>query len=200
MGAMEVLLEVPMSCEDKDVELVRRVASGDEDALRALWATYGQRLYAYALHLTGDSAAAEEVVQDSLVAAWQGARRFRGESRAIAWLLGIVHHKALNALRSLTQQRPFSDESTAEIPSSEPSPDEQAVRSEQSLLLKSGLDRLSLEHRTVLELVFYQGLSLSETAEVCGCPMGTVKSRLSHAKSSLRGALYREGLSAEDLE
>jgi RNA polymerase sigma-70 factor (ECF subfamily) len=70
---------------------------------------------------------------------------------------------------------------------------------EQSRLLRDGLQRLSLEHRTVLELVFYQGLSLDETARVCGCPVGTVKSRLSYAKNSLRGELSRAGLAAEDI-
>jgi RNA polymerase sigma-70 factor (ECF subfamily) len=55
------------------------------------------------------------------------------------------------------------------------------------------------DHRAVLELVFYQGLSLQETAEVCGVPLGTVKSRLNYAKASLRGVLNRAGLSSEDV-
>ncbi|TLN16772.1 sigma-70 family RNA polymerase sigma factor, partial [bacterium] len=68
---------------------------------------------------------------------------------------------------------------------------EQAQRSQQSAWLRRGLQQLSPEHRAVLELVFYQGLSLQETAEVCGCPLGTVKSRLSHARRQLRGLLSR---------
>ena len=66
-------------------------------------------------------------------------------------------------------------------------------------MLRRGLGELSVEHRSVLELVFYQGLSLQETADVCGCPVGTVKSRLSYAKQALRGELARQGLSAEEI-
>ena len=66
--------------------------------------------------------------------------------------------------------------------------------------MRAGLDGLSLEHRLALELVFYQGLSLNEVAEGCGCPVGTVKSRLNYAKASLRGVLSRAGRNAEDGE
>jgi len=65
---------------------------------------------------------------------------------------------------------------------------------------QEGLSMGELEHRLALELIFYQGLSLQEAAEVCGCPVGTVKSRLNYAKASLRGALSRAGLMAEDVE
>ena len=92
-----------MPAVDSDRDLIRQVAAGDENALRKLYDAYGQRLYAYALRITGDPAAAEEAVQESLVAVWQGASRFRGEGagggRVIAYLLGIVHHKALNQVR-----------------------------------------------------------------------------------------------------
>ena len=78
--------------------------------------------------------------------------------------------------------------------------EEQTALSEQRELLRAGLRGLSPEHRAVLELVFYQGLSLQEAAEVCGVPLGTVKSRLNYAKASLRGILKRAGFSAEDFE
>ena len=60
------------------------------------------------------------------------------------------------------------------------------------------MQQLSLEHRTVLELVFYQGLSLKEVVQVCDCPIGTVKSRLNYAKERLRGVLQRQGFEAEE--
>lgn len=192
---MQICLERPMLLTDPQPDLVQRLAAGDENALRELYATYGQRMYAYALRLTSDPACADDVVQDSLVAAWQGAGRFRGESRPIAWLLGIVHHKALNAVRG----RPGTAlEDASDVADAGPGPDEHVAFQEQRRLLRDGLQHLPLEQRTVLDLVFYQGLSLEETAQVCGCPLGTVKSRLSYAKTALRGALQRAGLAAED--
>ncbi len=187
-----------MPAVDSDRDLIRQVAAGSESALRRLYDAYGQRLYAYALRITSDPASAEEALQESLIAIWQGAGRFRGESRAITWLLGIVHHKALNQVRG----RVFDslDAQPQDPPASGPLPDEQAESAEQRRLVRVGLDGLSLEHRLALELVFYQGLSLQEVAEVCGCPVGTVKSRLNSAKAHLRGVLCRAGQNAEELE
>jgi RNA polymerase sigma-70 factor (ECF subfamily) len=180
-----------------DQALLKRIAKGDEDALRWLVDCYGQRLYAYALRLTGSPTAAEEAVQESLVAVWQGAGRYRGEGRAVAWLLRIVHHKALNSMRG----RPVDslDEKQDEVAAAEPLPDELVSRGDQQRMLKDGLAKLSPDHRAALELVFYQGLSLEEAASVLACPVGTVKSRLNYAKTALRGALSRAGMTAEDL-
>jgi RNA polymerase sigma-70 factor (ECF subfamily) len=182
---------------DQDFALVRQIAAGDDDALRELYAAYGQRLYAYAARITGDPAVADDVVQESLVAVWKSAGRFRGEGRVLAWLLSIVHHKALNAVRI---QSPVAlDEQVDRLAASLPSPEERVTQSEQRHLLRAGLERLSAEHRAALELVFYQGLSLSEAAQVCNCPVGTIKSRLNYAKTQLRGDLMRRGLGAEEL-
>lgn len=187
-----------MSGEDKDLQLVRRIAGGDEMALRALYAAYGQRLFAYAVRVTRDPTIAEDVLQESLVAAWQGASRFRGQGRVIAWLLGIVHHKALNAIRGTSPAR--LEEEQEELADDHVSLDEQMTEHEQATLLRAGLESLSLKHRMALELVFYQGLNLNEVAEVCDCPVGTIKSRLNYAKAHLRRVLEQSGLKAEDLQ
>lgn len=193
---METSLKRVMPVSNPEIDLVQRIARGDEDALRQLYAAYGQRMFAFALRLTEDAALAEDVAQESLVAAWQSAGRYQQKSRVLTWLLGIVHHKALNARRGRAS---ISVETMLEVPDATPPPDERAAQSEQRRLLQAGLQRLPLEQRSVLELIFYQGLSLEETAQVCGCPVGTVKSRLNYAKTALRGALNRAGLAAEDL-
>ena len=198
---LEIRMQHADSLPAGDRELMGRLAKGDTLAMRELIAIYGQRMYAYALRLTGDPSQAEDVVQDSLVAAWQGAKRFRGSGRLIAWLLGIVHHRAMESIkRSYRAIEQGMGEAAAALVAGDPPPEEQTALSEQRGLLRAGLRRLSPEHRAVLELVFYQGLSLQEAAEVCGVPVGTVKSRLNYAKSSLRGILIRAGFSAEDFE
>lgn len=174
---------------EQDIALVRRIAAKDESALRELYAVHGQRLYAYALRLTEDPAQAEDVLQDTLVTVWHSAKKFRGEGRLLAWLLGIVHHTALKSLRR--RFNPILEEMETSLPATDPLPEEQIQVSEQNEWVRRGLQSLSYDHRAVLELVFYQGLSLEETARVCGCPVGTVKSRLSHARQQLRGILSR---------
>jgi len=176
--------------QERDLLLVKHIAEGDESALRELYAAYGQRMYAYALRLTDTPGTADDVVQDTLVVVWQSAGRFRGEGRVLAWLLGILHHIALKALRHPLQ--PISEEMEATLIAPVASPEEDIQTKEQSQWVRRGLQNLSPEHRGVLELVFYQGLSLSEVAEVSGCPVGTVKSRLSYARKHLRGILSRQ--------
>jgi RNA polymerase sigma-70 factor (ECF subfamily) len=177
-----------MTAQEHDLDLIRRMASGDENAMREIYVAYGQRLFAYALRLTNDHATAEDVTQETLVIAWHTAGKFRREGRLIAWLLRIVHHTAMKTLRHTAEQLDTIEET---LPEKNASPEEQAQAEEMKRWVRKGLQDLSTEHRAVLELVFYQGLTLNEVAEVCQCPPGTVKSRLSYARAHLRGVLIR---------
>lgn len=178
-----------MTERENDLYLLRRISAGDDDAVRELYAQYGQRLYAYALRITNNPATAEDVVQHTFITVWKTAKSFRAESRLLTWLLGIVHHTALKMIRNKTE---YLNEATQEnIPENQPTLEEQVQGQEMKRWIQDGLQNLSSEHRAVLELVFYQGLSLNETAEVLKCPLGTVKSRLSYAREKLRGVLSR---------
>ncbi len=172
-----------------DLDLILRIQAGDDDAVRDLYARHGQHLYAYALRLTNDPATAEDVTQNTLITAWRSVQSFRGEGRPIAWLLGIVHHTAMKAMRNRASGIDQTSDET--IPDRQPSPEEQAQGQDRKRWVREGLQSLSSEHRAILELVFYQGLSLNEAAEVLACPVGTVKSRLSYARQHLRGVLTR---------
>ena len=173
----------------EDLDLIRRMQAGDEDAVRDLYALYGQRLYAYALRLRNDPATAEDVTQNTLVTAWRTARTFRGEGRLIAWLLGIVHHTAMKSLRGSTNY--LDDVAEETISADQPSPEEQAQVKDERRWVRQGMQSLSPEHRAVLELIFYQELTINEVAQVLDVPLGTVKSRLSYARTHLRGVLAR---------
>jgi RNA polymerase sigma-70 factor (ECF subfamily) len=170
---------------------LNQIAAGDEAALDELYTAYAQRLYAFALRLCADPAMAEDVVQDLLLTIWRDAGRYRAQGRVIAWLLGIVHHSAIKALRK--GKRTVSMEQVQELVADLPSPEEQSLRSDLQDKVVKGMSTLSTEHREVLELVFYQKLSLEESARVLDCPVGTVKSRLSYARKALRGELERSG-------
>jgi RNA polymerase sigma-70 factor (ECF subfamily) len=186
------ILPNTMTHLNNDLALVRRLAEREEAAMHELCATHGQRLYAYALRLTGDPHQAEDVVQDALMVVWKSARTYRGEGRLLAWLLGIVHHIALKSLRHRSQ--PITAEMEESLASGLISPEQQVEQKERAAQLNIGMSTLSPEHRAVLELVFYQGLNLEETAQVCRVPIGTIKSRLSYARRCLRGKLTRQGL------
>lgn len=180
-----------------DYALMQRINRGDEDALREIFATHGNSMYAYALQLIGDPTLAEESVQQSLVAAWQSAGRYRGEGSLISWLLGIVHHKSLNILRK--REDVSLDAMENPMPARDETPSRQVENRDIRVLIMHGMDQLSVDQRSVLELVFFHHLSIEDTGRVVGCPTGTVKSRLFAAKSSLKKILSRQGFSAEDL-
>jgi hypothetical protein len=125
----------------EDIALVKRIAAEDEAALQEIYALYGQRLYAYALRLTSDHAHAEDVVQDAMVTVWRSAKKFRGEGRLLAWLLGIVHHIAIKSLRR--RSTPISEEMEASMHAAAPLPEEQIQASEQVHWVRQGLQELS---------------------------------------------------------
>ncbi len=182
------------TCKDEDARdriWISQIADGKETALNELYTAYSQRFYAFAMRLCGDPAQAEDVVQDLLLTVWQDAGRFRGQGRVIAWLLGIVHHTALKTLRR--SGKTVSLEQAEDLAGDFLSPEEHSLQSDAHSQIVRGLSNLSREHREVLELVFYQKLSLDETARVLHCPLGTVKSRLSYARNALRGELERSG-------
>ena len=83
---------------DADRALIRAIGTGDASALEKLYIRYELHLLNYLIGLVNDRSLAEEIVQDVMLAVWQSAGRFRGDSRALTWLLAIARHKAIDAL------------------------------------------------------------------------------------------------------
>jgi RNA polymerase sigma-70 factor (ECF subfamily) len=171
-----------------DLELVRRISAGDERAFEALYARHAQSLLAYAQRLLGERGAAEEALQDTFVALWRGADSFEERSTVRTWLFGICRRQALQRLRRRTAPaQPI--ESAPELPSDAPNPDAVVLARADAAAVAAALATLSAIHREVLDLVFGAELSHAEVAEVLGIPVGTVKSRLFHARAALARAL-----------
>lgn len=181
---------------DGDEALLRRVASGDPGALATLYRRHGARLLAYLTGLTGDQGLAEELVQDTLVAAWRAAGRFRGEASVGTWLFAIGRRRAAGRRRRFGNELAAGGEALIEQQSAEPGPEAVVLARADLQRVRAAIPELSATHREVLHLVFVQGLSLRETAMVTGVPVGTVKSRLSNARRALAEAL-RQGEDGE---
>ena len=171
-----------------DQSLLAAIAAGDREALAELYARYQQPLYSYLLQLTPDHGLAEEILQDTLVAAWKSARSFEGRSTVLTWLIGIARRQAHNTLRQRKLQLAEEAE-LACVASSEPEPEAFALNSLARDELVTAFRQLPALHREVLTLALVQELSYEETATILGVPVGTVKSRLSNAKRLLRALL-----------
>ena len=173
--------------EIDDNQLIKRVAQGDEDAFLTLYDWYVGRVHALTLRILGDSMLAEEATQDTFLKLWSRAHMYLAERGSLLlWLLTIARRTALDRLR-LERRRPTLSDSNdpTEIlqttPNNDSLPEENRWRS-----MHFALQALSPEHRQVIELAYYQGLSQSEIAEVLGWPLGTVKTRLRAAMEHLR--------------
>jgi RNA polymerase sigma-70 factor (ECF subfamily) len=173
--------------EIDDNQLVKRVAQGDERAFLTIYDCYVSRVHGLTLRILGDPMLAEEATQDTFLKLWSRAHMYLAERGSLLlWLLTIARRTALDRLRLETRRPTLSDSSDPTqawqtIPESDGLPEETRWRS-----LYFAVQALSQEHRQVIELAYYQGLSQSEIAEVLGWPLGTVKTRLRAAMEHLR--------------
>lgn len=176
-----------------EAELLKAVAKGDHSAFERLYQYYEKRVFHYVRLFVREQALAEDVVAEVMVSVWRGACTFAHHSRVSTWIFGIARHKALDALRKTGRHDrdgiPFED--AGEIPSGCESPMEQAHRVEIGALTRRALMALSLEHREVLRLVFYEELAYEDIARMLGIPENTVKTRVFYAKQHLKKELDR---------
>ncbi len=171
-----------------DLELIKRIAKGEERALLELYDRYAPRVYGLALHIVKEPMTAEEVVQDTFFKIWEYARTYLSQRGSVlTWILTITRHTAIDRLRREARHPLFSNKVDPE--SSWSSVQETDLSAEEewrslSVILQS----LPQKYRQVLELAYYQGLSQKEIAEVLGWPLGTVKTRLREGMVLLRRA------------
>jgi RNA polymerase sigma factor (sigma-70 family) len=174
-----------------DAELLRAVAAGDERAFRRLFRRYAGQANALALRVTGAPFLAEEAVQEAFVAAWEQAGTYdpsRGSVRA--WLMGMVHNRAVDLVRREASQRRRADLVAAEV-AEDPAEGVVADLSArgEGERVRQALAGLPAEQRRVIELMYFDGLSQSKVADRLSLPLGTVKSRTLLGMRRLREAL-----------
>ncbi len=161
------------------------MSGGDRAALATLYERHGGLILVYLIGRLGDRDLSEEVLQDVMLAAWRAAGAFRAESKVLTWLLTIAHNRAINARR---RKRVEHSEFNPGFIDARMNPD-RTDRSTDSIDIRKAVRRLPEDQRAALELVFFHGLSINETAEVLNAAAGTIKSRLHRAKAMLREQL-----------
>jgi len=176
--------------DGSDSDLLAAVASGEQTAFERLYKLYEQRVYQYVCALISDSALAEEILGDTMLAVWRGAGTFARTSRVSTWIFGIARHKALDAMRRRGRhQRETSLEEVMDLVHPQESPVEGIYRHQMAAVTQEALARLSLEHQEVLRLVFYEELPYDEIAALLSIPANTVKTRVYYAKQHLKRLL-----------
>ncbi len=183
-------MQRPVAEQERTV--VARMAAGDRSALADLYARYERSLLAYLRLLSPDPGLVEELLQDTLLAAWTGAGGYAGQASVQGWLLGIARRRAHDVLRRRRLHLVGSAGLEA-LPAPDPEPEALALARADREELAAAVARLAPVHREVLVLTFVHELSYRDLAEVLGVPLGTVKSRLSNAKRALRALLRPDG-------
>jgi RNA polymerase sigma-70 factor (ECF subfamily) len=179
---------------ERDRRMLAAVARGDRAAFEALYAAYQPRIYGYLFRMLGRADVADELASDVMVEVWKQAGRFKGESKVSTWMFGIARFKALTAIRQRrTDTVPVEDAGPLVDPAE--SPDRAVERHRLRAGILRAMSGLSHDHREVVELTFFQGLSYPEIADLIGCPVNTVKTRMFHARRQLGAHLSAEGVS-----
>jgi RNA polymerase sigma-70 factor, ECF subfamily len=176
----------PHDLQPGDLELMLSVASKDEASFGLLYNRFSIPVYNYLLRLVRNRETAEEILQDVFVALWKEAGRFRGDASVKTYIFRIAHNKAVSWLRKESVRNLFREWQPEAF---EDDPDEKMIASWKRELLNTALDRLPAKHRAVVELAFVQQMSYLEISQVLGCPVGTVKSRMSQAMKKLSSGL-----------
>jgi RNA polymerase sigma-70 factor (ECF subfamily) len=179
--------------ESTDAELLKQVAAGDEAALRELFDRHAAWLRLRLLRRSSDADLVSDALQDTFVAAWNSARKYRGEGDVGAWLWGIAIRRLISRLRGHQEPAPASDPVISAA-----SPLVQSAEDELLLAVEHGdvgsaLRRLPPELYAVVRATVLDGLTTKEAAQLLGLPQGTVKSRMRAAKVQLRGGLVGNG-------
>ncbi len=162
----------------------------DEARLSALFDAHARPVWRYVVHLTGDRAGADDVVQETLLRAWRTPRILAQDpSTTRAWMITVARHLVIDEARSARRRH---EQVVAEVPDREREGATDALF--ETILIEEALASLSAEHRAVIVKAYYAGMSVAQTAAALGIPEGTVKSRLHYGLRALRLALQERGV------
>ncbi|HLJ83454.1 MAG TPA: sigma-70 family RNA polymerase sigma factor [Candidatus Eremiobacteraceae bacterium] len=176
-----------------DETLIAALAGNELDALDVLYDRYHRVAFSMAYRVLGDRLAAEDVVQDAFLSVWRQARSFRADrGSARTWLMAIVHHRAIDKLRSHANMPNFVPlEVVQQRESDAPGTWAQVWSSLSGDVVRSALEQLPAEQKKSIELAFFSGYTHVEIAGLMGVPLGTVKGRMRIGLQKLKSMLDR---------
>ncbi len=175
-----------------DEDLMQLVRRGEAEAFEVVYERHSDAAYSLAYRMCGARGVAEDVIQEAFLALWRsGARYDRTRGSVRTWILGIVHNRAIDALRRslVHDRRRASDEGMEERFEARERTDVEASRREEAASVRAALGDLPPEQSRVIELAYFGGFTHSEIADMLSTPIGTIKGRMRLGLEKLRGQL-----------
>ena len=175
---------------ENDARLMDRICARDFQAFEALYRNYRPRLTRFLINLIHRPHLVEEVYNDTMLAVWTRPGSYRGEARLSTWIFAIAYRKAMKSLRRIDE--PVPDDRLETRAAAEADPDLPLLHGQLQAVLFQAISELSPSHRAVVDLVYAHEMGYREIAEILGCPISTVKTRMFHARRHLKRRLDGE--------
>jgi RNA polymerase sigma-70 factor, ECF subfamily len=175
-----------------DEDVMQYVRRGEARAFEIIYERHSSAAFSLAYRMMGTRSSAEDVTQDAFLSLWRsGARYDRGRGSVRTWVLGIVHNRAIDALRRSTvhSKRRASDEGIEERFEARERTDVEAARREESGTVRDALAALPTDQSQVIELAYFGGFTHTEIADMLEAPVGTVKGRMRLGLKKMRSQL-----------
>lgn len=180
-----------MQHQDALEDLLSRVALGDRAAFRRLYERTSAKLFGVCLRILKDRGEAEDVMQEAFVKIWRSAGGYtQSNARPISWLAAIARNQSIDRLRA---RRPAAADLDDIVDAADdaPSPEAQAVASDDRMRLERCMDGLELDHAAALRSAFLEGYTYEELAQRMAVPLGTMKSWIRRSLLKLKDCLQR---------
>lgn len=172
-----------------DIDLIKQIGAGDKRAMHAFYLRHNEAVYAFAVSRSGNAELASDCVHDTMLDVWRSAGSFAERSSVKTWLFSIARNKLVDALRK--QGKLSYVEEVPEHEDTAPNPEAAAIAAAERARLHRCIEGLSGPQRAAIRLAFLEDLTYPEVAEVEAVPVGTIKTRIYHAKQALMRCLER---------
>lgn len=171
-----------------DVELLKKIGTGDEKAFADFFRLYEKRLHRFIQLKLNDFHEASDILNETFLEVWRKADTFQGRSKVSTWVFGIAYYKTMDRLR---KKKPMliDEDNFPEIVDESPDAMASLLSDERGSHVKFCLETLKEAHRSVMEMAFFEDMSYGEIAKIVDCPENTVKTRMFHAKQAMKHCL-----------
>ncbi|MEO1252641.1 MAG: sigma-70 family RNA polymerase sigma factor [Pseudomonadota bacterium] len=173
-----------------DRDLLQAIASGDRGAMKTLYERHYAAVHKFICSRSIEPSAASDILHDTMLDVWRSADRFAGRASVKTWMFSIAKNKIIDRYRKA--KRTETSDKGLDLVDDSPGPFEALARSQDITIVRDAIKELSAEHRAAIHLAFVEELPYAEIAEIEGVAVGTIKTRIFHAKRRLARLISKQ--------